>query len=51
MRFQTLSNESLIEIYLEAHKRKLDDSFLKMLLDEIKERNIYELLFETSSRT
>jgi hypothetical protein len=48
MRFKTLSNEELIDIYLRAYEQKLNASFLKMLLDEIVERDIYDLLLETS---
>ncbi|MDQ6598956.1 sporulation histidine kinase inhibitor Sda [Bacillus salipaludis] len=47
MRFKTLSNEELIDIYLTAYEHKLNDSFLKMLLEEIVERDIYDLLLET----
>jgi hypothetical protein len=48
MRFKALSNEELIDIYLRAYEQKLNASFLKMLLDEIVERDIYDLLLETS---
>lgn len=48
MRFKTVSNEELIDIYLRAYEQKLNASFLKMLLDEIVERDIYDLLLETS---
>jgi hypothetical protein len=48
MRFKTLSNEELIDIYLTAYEQKLNDSFLKLLLDEIEERDIYDLILETS---
>jgi Sporulation inhibitor A len=44
---ETLPNELLIQAYLKARKQNLDDSFLKMLLDEIIERDIYALIFET----
>ncbi|MBS4214073.1 MULTISPECIES: sporulation histidine kinase inhibitor Sda [Neobacillus] len=48
MRFKTLSNEELIDSYLRAYEQKINASFLKMLLDEIVERDIYDLLLETS---
>lgn len=49
MRYETLlSDESLIETYLKAHQLKLEASFLKILLDEIIERDIYDLIFGTS---
>ncbi|MDQ6601050.1 sporulation histidine kinase inhibitor Sda [Bacillus salipaludis] len=47
MRFKTLSNEELIDIYLTAYEQKLNASFLKMLLEEIVEREIYDVLLET----
>jgi hypothetical protein len=50
MVFGTLSDEQLINVYLKAHRQKLDDSFLKLLLDEIIRRDIYDLLLETSLR-
>ncbi|MED3563271.1 sporulation histidine kinase inhibitor Sda [Bacillus xiapuensis] len=49
-RFKQLSNEQLIASYINAKNLKLDDHFLKMLLDEILLRDIYGLLFETSSK-
>jgi hypothetical protein len=51
MRFKALSDEQLIVAYLEAHKQKLDVAFLNILLDEILQRDIYNFLFETSSKT
>lgn len=51
MRFNNLSNEELISAYLNAHNLKLDPSFLEILLEEIIQRDIYNLLFETSSIT
>ena len=49
-RFKQLSNEQLIASYINAQNQKLDDHFLKMLLDEILLRDIYCLLLETSSK-
>jgi hypothetical protein len=49
-RFKQLSNEQLIASYINAQNLKLDDHFLKMLLEEILLRDIYGLLFETSSK-
>ncbi|MED4225422.1 sporulation histidine kinase inhibitor Sda [Neobacillus cucumis] len=46
--FKTLSNESLVKIYLTANEQRLDQSFLQLLLDEIQKRGIYDSLFETS---
>lgn len=51
MSLKILSNEELINIYLTAYKQKLNDSFLKILLDEIIERDIYDLLLETSLKS
>jgi Sporulation inhibitor A len=49
-RFNLLSNEQLIVAYINAQNQKLDDDFLNMLLDEILQRDIYGLLFETGSK-
>ncbi|MFJ5761195.1 sporulation histidine kinase inhibitor Sda [Neobacillus sp. NPDC093182] len=51
MSFKGLSNEQLIAAYLNAHKQRLEPSFLEMLFNEIMRRDIYDLLFETSLRT
>jgi hypothetical protein len=48
MRFKSLSNDQLIAAYLNAHKQKLEPPFLKMLFDEIEQRGICDILFETS---
>ncbi|RFB11474.1 sporulation histidine kinase inhibitor Sda [Bacillus sp. HNG] len=47
MGFNTLSNEELIGVYLLATRKQLENSFLELLLDEIKQRNIEATLFET----
>lgn len=35
-----LSNESLIEVYMAAKNNDLNEDFLKLILEEIKRRNI-----------
>ncbi|MBM7622405.1 DNA-binding phage protein [Bacillus tianshenii] len=35
-----LSNESLIEVYMAAKNNDLNEDFLKLVLEEIKRRNI-----------
>lgn len=49
-RFKQLSNEQLIASYSHAKDLGLEDDFLKMLLTEILQRDIYSLLSETSSK-
>lgn len=49
-RYKQLSDEQLIASYINAQKLKLDYHFLKMLLDEILQRDIYSLLSKTSSK-
>jgi Sporulation inhibitor A len=51
MRFIALSDEELIKIYLGAHQKKLDPSFVQLLLNEILQRDIYDLLLKTSEKT
>jgi hypothetical protein len=51
MSLKILSNEEVINIYLTAYKQKLNESFLKILLDEIIERDLYDLLLETSLKS
>jgi hypothetical protein len=51
MSLKILSNEELINIYLTAYKQKLNDSFLKILLDEVIERDIYDFLLKTSLKS
>jgi hypothetical protein len=51
MSLKILSNEELINVYLTAYKQKLNDSFLKILLDEVIERDIYDFLLKTSLKS
>jgi hypothetical protein len=39
-RMDSLSDESLLEVYEVARVNDLNDDFLKLILDEIKRRNI-----------
>ena len=49
--FKTVSNESLVKIYLQANELGLDPSFLQLLLDEIEKRGMYDSLLEASGLT
>ena len=44
MKFQNLSDELLILSYLKAAEIKLDNSFIRLLFNEIEQRNIQHLL-------
>ena len=44
MKLQNLSDELLISSYLKATEIKLDNSFTRLLFNEIEQRNIQHLL-------
>ena len=44
MKLQSLSDELLILSYLKAAEIKLDNSFTRLLYNEIEQRNIHHLL-------
>ncbi|WP_428911936.1 sporulation histidine kinase inhibitor Sda [Niallia sp. Krafla_26] len=46
MKFQNLSDELLINSYSKAIELKLDDSFTRLLFNEIERRNIQHMLIK-----
>jgi hypothetical protein len=50
IKLEKLSDKLLIEAYKSAQEQELDEAFIKILLDEIKVRNIDDLLLATKSQ-
>lgn len=52
VRFQRLSDDLLVSSYLKAIELKLDDSFIKLLFNEIEQRNIqHQLIRKRNANT
>jgi hypothetical protein len=50
IKLEKLSDKLLIEAYKSAQEQELDEAFIQILLDEIKLRNIDDLLLATKSQ-
>ena len=51
MTIKNMTNEQLITAYLKSVKLNLDDAFLQLLSDEIKDRDIHSLVTNDPSQS